>query len=95
MSITMLSHLFILPSILFLLKVTRSKYFAIFSRESIHQRWSLSSVVVDIGRSLKMCTIWKEGFTHGSRKAYHLLKEKNKQERPISCYDIVVHMLEL
>jgi hypothetical protein len=26
-----------------------------------------------------MCTIWKEGFTHGSKKGYLLLKEKNEK----------------
>lgn len=47
----MLVHIF-LPSVLFLLKVSRSNDFAIFSREVIYQCWSLSSVVIGLGRSL-------------------------------------------
>ena len=62
-------HPFILPSILFLLKVTRSKYFAIFSRESIYQRWSLSSVVVDLGRSLIAAYLL---VLNGYKNVYHL-----------------------
>jgi len=69
MSITMPLHPFILPSILFLLKVTRSKYFAIFSRESIYQRSTLSSVVVDLGRSLIAAYLL---VLNGYKNVYHL-----------------------
>jgi hypothetical protein len=58
---------FILPPFFFLQKVTRSKYCAFL--ESKHQRWSLSSVPVDFGRSLIAAYLL---VLNGYSNVYHL-----------------------